>query len=75
MEVRTVAGFINYKLCKLMFALSLPRDAISQFKAHTDRFKNRIGFQELAFEHYAWLSKQYVKIISLFRLNIILIQV
>lgn len=58
MEVRTAAGFINYKLCKLMFALSLPRDAISQFKAHIDRFKSRIGFQELAFEHHAWLSKQ-----------------
>lgn len=65
-EVRTVAGFINYKLCKLMFALSLPRDAISQFKAHIDRFKNRIGFQELAFEHYAWLSKQYEILIIIY---------
>jgi hypothetical protein len=59
LEIRTVAGFINYKLCKLMFALNLPRDAISQFKAHIDRFKNRMGFQELSFEHYAWLSKQF----------------
>ncbi|KAJ8917803.1 hypothetical protein NQ315_010709 [Exocentrus adspersus] len=59
LEIRTVAGFINYKLCRLMFTLNLPRDAISQFKAHIDRFKNRMGFQELSFEHYAWLSKQY----------------
>ncbi|EFA10428.2 Trafficking protein particle complex subunit 11-like Protein [Tribolium castaneum] len=59
LEIRTVAGFINYKLCKLMFALNLPRDAISQFKAHIDRFKNRMGFHELSFEHYAWLSKQF----------------
>ncbi|KAJ8940840.1 hypothetical protein NQ318_005286 [Aromia moschata] len=59
LEIRTVAGFLNYKLCRLMFALNLPRDAISQFKAHIDRFKNRMGFQELTFEHYAWLSKQY----------------
>nr|XP_023021888.1 trafficking protein particle complex subunit 11 [Leptinotarsa decemlineata] len=59
LEIRTVAGFINYKLCRLLFALNLPRDAISQFKAHIDRFKARMGFQELAFEHYAWLSKQY----------------
>lgn len=59
LEIRTVAGFINYKLCRLMFSLSLPRDAINQFKAHIDRFKMRMGFQELAFEHYAWLSKQY----------------
>ncbi|KAK5645307.1 hypothetical protein RI129_006607 [Pyrocoelia pectoralis] len=59
MEIRIVAGFINYKLCRLMFGLSLPRDAISQFRSHTDRFKMRIGFQELAFEHNAWLSKQF----------------
>ncbi|KAJ8983242.1 hypothetical protein NQ317_011651 [Molorchus minor] len=59
LEIRTIAGFINYKLCRLMFALNLPRDAISQFKAHIDKFKNRMGFQELTFEHYAWLSKQY----------------
>ncbi|VEN53813.1 unnamed protein product [Callosobruchus maculatus] len=59
LEIRTIAGFLNYKLCRLLFALNLPRDAISQFKSHIDRFRGRIGFQELAFEHYAWLSKQY----------------
>ena len=32
MEVKTVGGFINYKMCKLAFALNLPRDAISQFR-------------------------------------------
>ncbi|KAF7270948.1 hypothetical protein GWI33_016126 [Rhynchophorus ferrugineus] len=58
LEIRTIAGFINYKICKLMFVLNLPRDAISQFKSHIDKFKTRIGFQELVFEHYAWLSKQ-----------------
>lgn len=58
MEIRTVAGFINYKICRLLFAINLPRDAINQFKAHIDRFKTRSGFQELSFEHYAWLSKQ-----------------
>lgn len=59
LEIRTLAGFINFKICKLMFILNLPRDAISQFKTHIDKFKNRIGFHELVFEHYAWLSKQY----------------
>lgn len=37
LEIKTVASFINYKLCRLMFNLNLPRDAISQFRAHTDR--------------------------------------
>ncbi|CAG9862520.1 unnamed protein product [Phyllotreta striolata] len=59
LEIRTIAGFINYKLCRLLFVLNLPRDAISQFKSHIERFKARIGFHELTFEHYAWLSKQY----------------
>ncbi|KAH1003355.1 trafficking protein particle complex subunit 11 [Dendroctonus ponderosae] len=59
LEVRTVAGFLNYKICRLLFALNLPRDAIGQFKAHIDRFRARIGFSELVFEHWAWLSKQY----------------
>lgn len=58
LEVKTVAGFINYKLCKLMFQLSLPRDAIAQFRKHTEHFKNRIGQKDLAFEHHAWTSKQ-----------------
>lgn len=58
-EVRTVAGFINYKLCKLLFALNLPRDAIAQLKTHIERYKNRIGSTELLFEHYAWIARQY----------------
>lgn len=58
-EVRTVAGYINYKLCKLLFALNLPRDAIAQLKSHIERYKNRVGSTELLFEHYAWIARQY----------------
>ena len=43
MEVKTVAGFINYKSCRLAFQLNLPRDAISQFRRHMDIFKHKIG--------------------------------
>ncbi|XP_060529048.1 trafficking protein particle complex subunit 11 [Cylas formicarius] len=59
LEIRTVACFINYKICRLMFILNLPRDAIAHFKVHIDKFRNKMGFQELTFEHYAWLSKQF----------------
>jgi hypothetical protein len=41
-----------------MFQLSLPRDAIAQFRKHTELFKNKIGPKDLAFEHQAWMSKQ-----------------
>lgn len=58
LEIKTVAGFINYKICKLMFKLNVPRDSITQFKTHIEKFKMRFGFKELIFEHYAWLSLQ-----------------
>ncbi|XP_067008734.2 trafficking protein particle complex subunit 11 [Anabrus simplex] len=59
LEIKTVAGFINYKLCKILFQQNLPRDAINQFRKHVDLFRQYIGCKDLAFEHYAWMSKQY----------------
>ena len=58
MEVKTVGGFINYKMCKLAFQLNLPRDAISQFRRHMDIFQHKVGLEELAFEHRGWQSSQ-----------------
>lgn len=45
MEIITIASFINYKLCKIMFNLNVPKDAISQFRLHTDR--SEIFFLEI----------------------------
>lgn len=58
MEIKTVASFINYKLCQLAFSLNLPRDAISQFRKHIEIFRPLSGSKEVAFEHHAWLAKQ-----------------
>jgi trafficking protein particle complex subunit 11 len=66
LEVKTIAGFINYKMCKLMFKLNLPRDSITQFKAHIDKYKNRTGFRELMFEHLNWMSQQFQYFADLF---------
>ncbi|XP_066598539.1 trafficking protein particle complex subunit 11-like [Prorops nasuta] len=66
MEIKTIAGFINYKLCKLMFKMSLPKDAIAQLKGHTERYKLMIGPKELVFEHHAWMSSQYSIFAELF---------
>lgn len=66
MEIKTVAGFINYKLCKIMFNLNLPKDAISQFRLHTDRFKLKTGPKELMFEHHAWMCSQFSTFAELF---------
>lgn len=59
LEVKTIAGFINYKICHLSFMLNTPLDSISQFRKHIDIFKSKIGSSDLAFEHSAWLSKQF----------------
>ncbi|XP_075220488.1 trafficking protein particle complex subunit 11 gry isoform X2 [Lycorma delicatula] len=59
LEVKTAAGFIVYKLCRLMFAMNQPRDAIQQFKVHIDYFQTKLGPRELMFEHHAWLAKQF----------------
>ncbi|XP_033149774.1 trafficking protein particle complex subunit 11 [Drosophila busckii] len=66
LEIKTVAGFLNYKLCRLMFKLKTPRDAIKQFIIHIEKFKTRVGFKDLAFEHHAWLSTQHAVFGELF---------
>ncbi|XP_046680192.1 trafficking protein particle complex subunit 11-like [Homalodisca vitripennis] len=59
LEVKTVAGYINYKVCRLLFVLNQPRDAISQFRSFIENFRSRSGPPELIFQHHAWLAKQY----------------
>ncbi|XP_068969892.1 trafficking protein particle complex subunit 11 isoform X1 [Bombus flavifrons] len=66
MEITTIACFINYKLCKVMFNLNVPKDAISQFRLHTDRFKIWTGPKELIFEHHAWMCSQFSTFAELF---------
>ncbi|KAA0193665.1 Trafficking protein particle complex subunit 11 [Fasciolopsis buskii] len=66
LEMKTVAGFINYKICRLTFQ-SKPSDAISQFRRHIEFFSNLVGMPQLAFEHEAWMSKQFEILGDLFQ--------
>uniref|UniRef100_A0A8C5L7B6 Trafficking protein particle complex subunit 11 n=1 Tax=Jaculus jaculus TaxID=51337 RepID=A0A8C5L7B6_JACJA len=59
LEIKTMAGFINYKICRLCFQHNTPLDAIAQFRKHIDLCKKKIGSAELTFEHAAWMSKQF----------------
>lgn len=59
LEIKTMAGFINYKICRLCFQHNTPLDAIAQFRKHIDLCKKKIGSAELSFEHAAWMSKQF----------------
>ncbi|XP_077387667.1 trafficking protein particle complex subunit 11 [Festucalex cinctus] len=66
LEIKTLAGFINYKVCRLCFHHNTPLDAISQFRKHIDLCKKKIGSAELAFEHSAWMAKQFQSFGELF---------
>lgn len=59
LEMKMVAGFLTYKICRLSFDLSQPVEAINHFRRHADIFKSKTGPNDLAFEHKAWLSKQF----------------
>ncbi len=58
MEFKMVSGFMNYKLCRLLFESNEPREAINQFRTHIDKFSKEMGLKQLEFEHYEWLSRQ-----------------
>lgn len=45
MEVKTIASFINYKLCKIMFSLNVPKEAISQYRVYIDRSESNIDYK------------------------------
>ncbi|UJR26957.1 hypothetical protein I4U23_008264 [Adineta vaga] len=59
LEMKMIAGFLTYKICRISFELSQPVEAINHFRRHADIFKSKGGPVDLAFEHKAWLSKQF----------------
>lgn len=72
-EIKAVADCINFlvlmilwqcshsvKICKLYLSISNIAEAISQFQKHSRTYKPCIGATELEFEHWAWMSKQWV---------------
>ncbi|CAF1422860.1 unnamed protein product [Didymodactylos carnosus] len=66
LEMKMVAGFLTYKICRISFDLSQPVEAINHFRRHSDIFKSKMGPVELSFEHKAWLSKQFQIFADLF---------
>ncbi|KAI1292169.1 Trafficking protein particle complex subunit 11 [Halotydeus destructor] len=65
-EIKVIAGFISYKICKLAFQANAPLDSISHFRKHIEVYRNKSEPQDLEFEHHAWLSKQYATFAALF---------
>lgn len=69
-EIRTIAGFLNYKISKLCFIGNFPLDAISSFKKHVDLFRSKVESPALEFEHMKWLSNQYAIFAHLFEQSV-----
>ena len=65
-ELRSVAGILNYKICKLAFKLNLPRDAITQFRKHLEQWRGPPCPTLLSWEHAAWQSCQAQHFAQLF---------
>lgn len=59
MEFKLIAGFLNYKICRLCFEADEPLSAIAQFRKHMDRFNREVGTKQLAYEHAEWTSRQF----------------
>ena len=57
LEVKMVAGILNYKICQLTFVDS-PRQAISTFRKHIETFRRHEGPQDLSFQHQHWLAAE-----------------
>ncbi|KAG5447430.1 Trafficking protein particle complex subunit 11 [Clonorchis sinensis] len=66
LEVKTVAAFINYKICRLAFQTNAS-EAISQFRRHIEFFSGLVGMPQVAFEHEAWMSRQFEILGDLFQ--------
>ncbi|EFA83918.1 DUF1683 family protein [Heterostelium album PN500] len=58
-ELRTVASFLNFKICKLFLWSNNLNEAIQQFEKHIRLFKLYQGPDEKEFNHCAWLSREY----------------
>ena len=57
LEVKMVAGILNYKICQLTFVDS-PRQAISNFRKHIDNYRKHEGPRDLSFQHQHWLAAE-----------------
>ncbi|GAM28614.1 hypothetical protein SAMD00019534_117900 [Acytostelium subglobosum LB1] len=58
-ELRSIASFLNFKICKLyLWTNNLP-EAVQQFEKHIRLFKHYQGPSEKEWTHSAFLSREY----------------
>ncbi|TYZ57976.1 hypothetical protein PybrP1_008431 [[Pythium] brassicae (nom. inval.)] len=59
-QVKTVAEFVNFKLCyHLLFSSGSVKAAVEQLHRHMGVYSRAIGPADRAYEHWEWVSRQY----------------
>lgn len=59
-QVKTMAEYINFKLCyHLMFSSSNIKAAVEQLQRHMKVYSRALGPGDRANEHWEWVSRQY----------------
>jgi hypothetical protein len=66
MEFKMIAGFVNYKICQLMFENNEPKNALGQLQLHLEIFRNERGSESLVFQHMQWMANQFISFGDLF---------
>jgi hypothetical protein len=54
-----VAEYLNYKLCAILVRMDSRGEAIRQFRGHLRSYKPQTAPDEVGFEHWAWIARQY----------------
>lgn len=59
LEAKAVAEYLNYKLCAILVRMDSRGEAIRQFRGHLRSYKPQTAPDEVCFEHWAWIARQY----------------
>lgn len=68
-EIKVIADYINFKICKLYLDRGAVNDAVVQVHRHIKYFKPLVGDTQYQFQHWAWVSRQhkvFAEVMSLF---------
>lgn len=59
LEAKAVAEYLNYKLCAILVRMDSRAEAIRQFRGHLRSYKPQTAPDEVGFEHWTWIARQY----------------
>ena len=59
LEAKAVGEFLNYKLCAILVRMDSRGEAVRQFRGHLRSYKPQTAPEEVSFEHWAWVARQY----------------